>query len=294
MEITKEVASNEDVLGGKVTYEIEVKNTGNVTLYDIYVEDMQAGLMEVIDVLAPGMSEGFTATVTITQEMIDGKCFTNTAVAEIREYNETEPDNSARVVDYNVLLSSRDQVEVCFTQNPSIQIVKTDNGAQVDGAGDVITYTLTVTNTGNVTLTNVMVTDPLTGLDQNVGTLNPGASKTVNTDYVVTQGDVDKGSVLNTALATGDSPDGEDPKAEAKEETPIERNPNIGITKVADRDFVRGEGVIVNYLITVTNTGNVTLEDVLVVDPLVGLSSTIEVLLPGESKQFTGAYTITF
>ena len=51
-------------------------------------------------------------------------------------------------------------------QNPSITIVKDADVSTVDGAGDVITYSLTVTNTGNTTLNSVKITDPLTGYDQ--------------------------------------------------------------------------------------------------------------------------------
>ena len=41
-----------------------------------------------------------------------------------------------------------------------------NGNALADALGDVLNYTVTVTNTGNVTLTGVTVVDPLTG--QNV------------------------------------------------------------------------------------------------------------------------------
>ena len=95
-------------------------------------------------------------------------------------------------------------------QNPAIDIVK--SGAWVDGDGDgiadpgeLINYTFTVTNIGNVTLTNVTVTDPsVTVVGGPIATLAVGASDstTFTGSYTITQADIDAGNVLNTALAT--------------------------------------------------------------------------------------------
>ncbi len=66
---------------------------------------------------------------------------------------------------------------------PSISITKVFNGWSGGNgdsignfAGDIGSYTIVVTNTGNVTLTNIVVTDPLTNATYDVGTLAPGAS----------------------------------------------------------------------------------------------------------------------
>ena len=75
--------------------------------------------------------------------------------------------------------------------------------------GDTIAYTYLVTNTGNVTLASVAVSDPSQGPvtcpTPPAPGLDPGASLicTANSVYTVTQADVDNGSVVDTATATG-------------------------------------------------------------------------------------------
>src|SRR5690606_8095515 len=66
--------------------------------------------------------------------------------------------------------------------------------------GDVITYDITMTNTGNVTVDNIVLTDNNAVIPEgaeNIGTLVPGASVTVAVTHTVTQDDLDNGSVSN-------------------------------------------------------------------------------------------------
>mgnify|MGYP005995890559 CR=1 FL=1 len=78
--------------------------------------------------------------------------------------------------------------------------------------GETITYNFTVTNTGNVTVTNIIVTDPLVTVTGGPIDLVPGASDatTFVAEYVLAQEDVDAGMVENQALATGQNPNGDD------------------------------------------------------------------------------------
>ncbi len=74
-------------------------------------------------------------------------------------------------------------------------------------------YTFRATNSGNVTLTNVTVTDPrLPGLSCTVATLAPNAQLNCSGSYTVRQADVDAfaaGTRLsNTATVRGTSPTG--------------------------------------------------------------------------------------
>ena len=97
---------------------------------------------------------------------------------------------------------------------PSLLLVKsvssvTDNAPTGFGVGDVVNYTFAVTNTGNVTLTNVTLSDPkITEVGGPIASLAPGATNTTTFtgSYVMTQADVDFGGVENRATATGTTP----------------------------------------------------------------------------------------
>ncbi|MCH7407756.1 DUF7507 domain-containing protein, partial [Belliella aquatica] len=162
-----------------------------------------------------------------------------------------------------------------------------------DAVGDVINYTIVVTNTGNVTLTNVAVADPLTGLEETIVTLEPGVSNAVTytETYSIVQGDLNSGSVVNTATADY-TYEGEDFNEEATETVTADQSPSLTITKVATEQSYDAVGDVINYTIVVTNTGNVTLTNVAVADPLTGLEETIVTLEPGVSNAVT--YTETY
>ncbi|MGL1102675.1 DUF7507 domain-containing protein, partial [Vibrio parahaemolyticus] len=68
--------------------------------------------------------------------------------------------------------------------------------------GDKISYSFSVTNTGNVTITSTGLTDVLiaySGLSCGSTPLAPKATTTCSGLYTVSQADIDAGSVLNSA-----------------------------------------------------------------------------------------------
>src|SRR5690606_3772953 len=80
------------------------------------------------------------------------------------------------------------------------------------------------------------------------------------------QADIDNGGVVNVASAGGENPD--DPEDEDEVEVPSDKQPAIEVSKTADKATVSEAGEVIRYTITVTNTGNVTLENYTVTDVL--------------------------
>ncbi|MDN3725559.1 hypothetical protein QRD02_14330, partial [Aequorivita sp. SDUM287046] len=151
-----------------VGYAFRVKNTGNVTLTNVMVTDLVGGVTVSggpIASLAPGAEDTttFTATYTITQADIDAGTFSNSAEVV------GTPPSGPNVTDTsdNNNYTENDPTIITICQSPALAIVKTGIFNDVDGnqcadAGiDTITYTFTVTNEGNVSLSGITVTDPL-------------------------------------------------------------------------------------------------------------------------------------
>ena len=84
------------------------------------------------------------------------------------------------------------------------------SGAGFASVGDALTYDYVVTNTGNITLTA-----PISISDDKIASVScpsvgagvtPGATLTCTATYLVTQADIDAGSVTNNATATVTQP----------------------------------------------------------------------------------------
>src|SRR5699024_2277934 len=144
-----------------------------------------------------------------------------------------------------------------------------------------------------VTLTGVSIADELDGLSDiaygewpvTEGTLAPGQSVTATATYELTQTDVNDGVVENTATVTGTPPSG-DPVEDPDDHTqPLPQQPSRELLKSGGlAEGSRGAaGDVVEYAFTLTNTGNVTVTDAAITDPLEGLSEISYGEWPGET-----------
>jgi chitosanase len=86
---------------------------------------------------------------------------------------------------------------------PKLTLSKSASPTTYNKAGQVITYTYTVKNTGNVPISSIAVSDSKVTRAINIGDLAPGTSVTKTAKYTITRADISAGSVSNTASATG-------------------------------------------------------------------------------------------
>ena len=249
--------------GEVITYTITVTNTGNTTLKDIPVVDDMAGINTKIDTIEVGKSASVTGTYTVKQEDIDkGGKIHNVATA-----GDKSPEK-----------------DVPVEQNPGYTAVKTADKEKVTAAGEVITYTITVTNTGNTTLKDIAVKDDMAGINTKIDTIEVGKSASVTGTYTVKQEDIDKGGKIHNVATAGDK--------SPEKDVPVEQNPGYTAVKTADKEKVTAAGEVITYTITVTNTGNTTLKDIAVKDDMAGINTKIDTIEVGKSASVTGTYTV--
>jgi uncharacterized repeat protein (TIGR01451 family) len=284
-------------VGDVIHYSITATNNGNVTLHNVVVTDAQVTDLSCTPTtpvanLLPGASITCTASHTVTQaDLDDGDVYNQACVDDGNGDGDTGADSIC------------DDVNTPPTKSPHLSIAKVDDIDSYDSVGDVIGYTITATNDGNVTLFNVTVTDPnasnLSCTPANGSDLAPGESLDCTADHTVTQADLDAGSYFNAACVN-DDPDS-DPGADEDCDdvtTPGDKNPSLSITKVDDIDSYDSVGDVIGYTIVATNDGNVTLHDVLVTDPNVSdlvcdPSNPVADLAPGDKIECTASHTVT-
>jgi len=175
--------------GDIITYQFTAVNTGNITLLNAEIYDNGIDCPEVRDV----SHDRDYATSGVDSDA-DGDP-TNDPLVD--SDGDGDPDNDT---------------EVLLQQNPVIDLTKTfvyldSNGNGEVDFGDQLQYNFVVVNNGNVTVTDIVIDDPLLGgIVGVVDVLTPSDTGNVIATYNLTQADIDAGNVTNTATATGNDP----------------------------------------------------------------------------------------
>ncbi|MNJ87415.1 hypothetical protein D3C87_49330 [compost metagenome] len=319
-------------VGDKINYTFKVENTGNVSLTDISISDPKVTVSGGPVNLAPNAVDNtsFTAVYTLTQADVDKGGVYNLATATGKDPSNnpvTDESESGNAAGGTPGVPPIDPACPSCTitplpSSPGMRLTKNTTAGTYNNIGDVITYTLKVKNTGNVTLKSVIITDTNADVGSispnTIANLNVGAEITITAKHTLVQADLDKGFVYNIANAAAKDPkDGNvtatsvdnnpaypgapvDPACPTCTITEIKQNPAIALIKKVTNAGTGENGAFVlgnqiEYTFTVTNTGNVSLKDLVLSDPLVSASSIgiPGVLLPGTSVTRVERYTIT-
>ncbi len=202
LNITKSATTNNpsdpttyNIAGQQITYTYNVTNTGKVAITGpINVLDNITGTINIPNSssLPVGASVNTTATYVVTQQDVDNGSVTNLA-------------NATGLLNNQPVLSNNTSVTIQAIQNPALKIDKDVDPKTYFAVGDLIDYSYTVTNKGNVDIAG-----PITVKDSMFGSakisssgLAPGQSITKGNSYLITPYDIDTGFVINSAFATG-------------------------------------------------------------------------------------------
>src|SRR2546422_611367 len=195
-------------------------------------------------------------------------------------------------------LSLHDALPICATvtatQTKALTLAKNASPATYSATGQTITYTYTITNSGNVTLAGPFsVTDDKLGTFAcGTGSLAPGASTSCTKTHTITQADLDAGSITNIATAAG----GGVTSNQATKTVIAVQTPHISLTKSASPTTYDTAGQIINYTIVARNDGNVTVQGVSISDLMLPVLTCTPLqpatLAPGQFLTCTGSYTI--
>ncbi|HLF27798.1 MAG TPA: LamG-like jellyroll fold domain-containing protein [Anaerolineae bacterium] len=266
--------------GSTVTFTLAVTNTGDVPLTNVMITDpLTPNCAHSFALLTPGQSARYACTrANVTAD------FTNSA-----SVRGTPPLGA------DVTASDTAIVDVI---RPALDIAKTPD-TQAILSGSTVTFTIAVTNTGDVALTGVSVSDALApNCDRAIGSLNSGQ----RTSYTCTRSGV-TADFTNTAIASGASPLGGTVSDSDTAFVDVV-GPGIDIAKTPEVQTIIS-GSTVTFTIAVTNTGDVPLANVTISDVLapncqrtfatlaVGQKQSYTCTLPNVTAEFTNTATVS-
>ena len=295
MSVRKALTGNSDpdgsgsvTQGDVLTYTVTGTNTGNTVLNSITVSDP---LTTPNTVACPSLIVGatcvLTGTYTVTAADVSAGSINNTGSAVSKQTAVVTQSLSTPVFG-----------------SPAMRVTKAlTNNSDPDGSGtvtqgDVLTFKVTASNTGNIALTNVVVNDPLTSPNTTTCPNVPVSGTCVLTGtYMVTASDVSSGSISNTGSATSTQVPG---PITSSLRTIVAGSPAMSVTKAltnnSDPDASGSvtQGDVLTFRVTASNTGNIALTNVQINDPLTTPSTTnCPNVAVWATCVLTGTYTVT-
>lgn len=248
--------------GEPVTFAVVVTNPGDAPASGVEVaDDLVPACAKPLGTLAPRQTVGYSCTGTASADD-----FTNTVKAAGTSALGDALDGVAAA-----------RVDVL---HPALGMTKTADRPAYR-AGDVATFTIKVTNTGDTGLSGLQVTDPKTPSCAFAGALAPGESRTTT---CAAKAPIADG--VNTASAVGTDELGKQVAATADAPAPTIA-PAVEVTKTADAPVIHA-GDAVTWTVAVHNSGDSPLSPVQVTDDTTtSCSRTLAGLAAGATQTYT-------
>ena len=306
-------------LGTKITYTITVKNTGNVPYTNVKFTDLLqngdatvTGEIPTYGTLAVNEEKSFTVEYIVTEADLLKESINNKVTAEADEIEytyyegETEKTGKATPKGEDEVTDNTDAASASFTSTKTT--TSTPKNEKGYALGETITYEIKVTNDGNLTLTDVEVTEKLAGavikassdytVSGSVATiaeLKPGQTVIVNVEYVVTEADILAGSVKNVATVKGNGPDDKDPDPKDpgtddptdKPKATLDIAKSVVSTPKNGTSYKLGEKITYTLTVKVGADNNVTVKNVRVTDTLLTAENVNKKIV-----EIAGGYTL--
>ena len=267
--VEKKAAESIVGVGEDIHYTIVVTNTGTTTLHNIVVKDTTSGAGETVNTTAGNVSYDADAREwTFADELIPGNSFAVTYTYTTVEADEVtgKVENTAvatgRNPGGNPVPSNPDDEDVVVSETPeAILDIEKRVDKETAMVGDVLTYTLHITNSGDATAYNVIVEDYFNGVGEPVKADGDGytvmddgnflipelaAGESIDITYTYTVQEGDKGTIDNIVVI-------------------VPEEPPVDIEKEADKN-IAAVNEVVTYTITVTNTADEAKENLTVTD----------------------------
>ncbi|GMK41265.1 hypothetical protein PCCS19_43210 [Paenibacillus sp. CCS19] len=264
---------NTAVPGDTITYTLTVTNLVNLPQTNVVLTDVLLGLSETIAELPANATITIEVTFVVPADAVPGSIIRNTLIASSDQSVPTETINEVTV-------------EEPIVHALLIQKVSDRNTAS---PGDTITYTLTVTNLVGVPQTNVVLSDPLIGLNETIAELPANATVSLTLTFIVPVSAAPGSIIRNTFIARSD----QSPPEETVNEVTVVPGQvtTLTVRKRADRTTAE-PGETIRYTIEVTNTGGIPATNVIVRDSLTGQQFTIPVIAAGETERVNFTFTV--
>lgn len=263
--------------GNTVTYSYTISNSGDLPLSGVMAEDDMLGeLFEAPIELAVDEVVTATLTYTVVEDDLPGPLVNVATVS-----GASPMGNEVRDSDFAIVtLSSQAAIVVFKEANTSSAAI-----------GQEITYTYTVVNAGDVTLSDVTAVDDRLGpVPLGASALTAGQSTTGALSYTVTELDL-PGPLLNTVVASGLPPAGPPVTDEATVSLPIVTRPQMEVVLEVSAEPAR-PGERVSYTLTTTNSGDVTLNNLTSVVSVGDGFELPDALAPGAAVTASYSYTV--